>query len=608
MKTKRNLRGWRCIAVLCALMICMTSLAGCLVTDTNPHPQDAKQTKPYETATRPAYVTSDTKPSGGAETGTETDAETETDTAAPAECSHSYGAWSVTKQPGCEAEGLQVRTCGLCGSREELAVAATGHTEEAIPASSATCVLAGSEGGKKCTVCGVVLESPTVVLPKGHPSFSNGICTVCGIPKDSAEGLSYLDRYNQSYGYEYLGTMNKSAARQQLYRSLETSVRAFHTDPSLSANEDLVAVSVNFGALGLTETEALEVWKTYRDDNPLYYWISNSISYSSTTLNLMTLPEYAAGDVRMATNQALYQSISAYLSKIPEGATDYEIALLMHDALVDAIDYAYDENGIPQSAPWAHSILGVFDERGAVCEGFAKAYQLLLNFHGVDCLLVTGWGNGEAHAWNMIRLGEKWYGVDVTWDDNNEETFPYLFFCLSESKFYSSHQKDLPTASGLEFLYAVPTLTEYSLEWVDVYKNATKIGRFENLSEALAAMVDPNGYYTLKLCDGKDGTLIHKTARYHLYGDLPAVKDLTIQGTHTLKEGGTFSSTQLFLMNDVSMQGRLTLKSVFVDAEKPVNLYRNGYSLQYGATKIYYSLINVQYDNITEKETADAAA
>jgi hypothetical protein len=93
-----------------------------------------------------------------------------------------------------------------------------------------------------------------------------------------------------------------------------------------------------------------------------------------------------------------------------------------------------------------------------------------------------------------------------------------------------------------------------------------------------------------------------------LYGDLPAVKDLTIQGTHTLKEGGTFSSTQLFLMNDVSMQGRLTLKSVFVDAEKPVNLYRNGYSLQYGATKIYYSLINVQYDNITEKETADAAA
>ena len=591
------------MAAVLLLLICALTVSGCLSEGAPSSPQQTA-TKGTQTAEKPTDSVS--KPTDGS--SKPSDSKEEPTTEDPADCAHSYGAWSVVIQPNCEETGLQVRVCSLCGNREEQSVEATGHTEEAIPPVSPTCVLEGSQGGVRCGKCEKILKAPTVTLATGHPSYANGICTVCGIPKDSAEGLSYLDRYNQSHGYEYLGTMNKGVARQQLYREIETAVRSFHTDPALNAGEDLVAFTLNFGELGLTDSEALEVWKTYRDDNPLYYWISNSMSYSSTKLNLMVLEEFAKGEVRIATNQALYQSISTYLSKLEEDATDYEIALLMHDALVDAIDYAYDENGVPQSAFWAHSILGVFDGRGAVCEGFAKAYQLLLNFNGVDCLLVTGWGNGEAHAWNMIKLGEKWYGVDVTWDDNNEETFPYLYFCLSETEFYRSHQKDLPTAAGLEFLYAVPTLAEYSLEWVDVYKNATLLGRYENLMEAFAVMTDPNGNYTLRLPDGKDGTLVHQTARYHLYGELPAVKYLTVQGSHELKAGGTFTATSFYLMNDVTMKGTLTLKSVFVDAEKAVTLDRNGFDLKYGATNVYYSLINAQYQNITVEEQAQAAA
>ena len=378
------------------------------------------------------------------------------------DCEHAYGEWLEATPPGCETEGLCYRLCDICNGREEKAIDATGHTEEPMEPIAATCTLQGSKDGVQCAVCEEILVIPTVVLPIGHPSYNNGICIACGSPKHSAEGLAYLDIYNQSYGYEYLGTMENGEALQALYRELDTAVRAFHTDPSLEAREvkesDPIACTVNYGELGLSHEEAQAVWKTYRDDHPLYYWISNSVSYGETSkkLNLLAVPEFAHGSARLQTNQELYQSIAAYLSKIPESSTDYEIALLMYNALIDAIDYAYDENDQPETEAWAHSILGVFQGRGAVCEGYARAYQLLLNFNGVNCLFVTGESQGEAHAWNVIELDGEWYGVDATWDDNGSEGYSY--FCISDAQFYATHTKDLPTDTGLNFLYEVPQL------------------------------------------------------------------------------------------------------------------------------------------------------
>ena len=50
-----------------------------------------------------------------------------TSTAAPAK-GHSWGEWAVTTAPTCEAEGVQSRTCSVCGASEKQTLPATAHS------------------------------------------------------------------------------------------------------------------------------------------------------------------------------------------------------------------------------------------------------------------------------------------------------------------------------------------------------------------------------------------------------------------------------------------------------------------------------------------------
>ncbi len=520
------------------------------------------------------------------------------DTLSP-DCAHRFGAWGVAVEPKCEEKGLRYRLCELCDGREEEELDAAGHTETATPPIPSTCTIQGAEGGTHCSVCKEILVSPTPTPVKEHTFHTSGICTACGTLQDQVEGLDYLDLYNQSYGYEYLGTMENGDARQQFYRLMDERVRVFHTDPSMDAtteNEDYppVICKLNFEDLGLSKDDAQAVWKTYRDDNPLYYWISSMVGVSDKWLYMMADADYAIGTDRIETNGELYQNVSGYLSMLPIDATDYEVALLLHDAMIDAIDYAYDNQGNPETEAWAHNIIGVFDGRGAVCEGFARAYQLLLNFKGVDCLFVTGESRGQGHAWNVIRLDGEWYGVDVTWDDGSEETDPYAYFCLSEIEFRESHDTDSHEDEGTDFLYEIPTLSEYSIRWVDLYLEDALVGRYTCIDRAFEAMTEDGGNYTVQLLEGKDDPLLHDVDAFYIYGDFPTVGSLTVIGTHRMISGISYTATCVYLEGDVTLQCDVTLKSLFLMSKAQVTVSRNGYSIRQGndycAVKNYVSL------------------
>lgn len=52
--------------------------------------------------------------------------------------------------------------------------------------------------------------------------------------------------------------------------------------------------------------------------------------------------------------------------------------------------------------------------RDAVCKGISKAYQLLLRQAGIFSMLAEGSIEGVTkHVWNVVRLNEKYYHVDV---------------------------------------------------------------------------------------------------------------------------------------------------------------------------------------------------
>lgn len=89
------------------------------------------------------------------------------------------------------------------------------------------------------------------------------------------------------------------------------------------------------------------------------------------------------------------------------GMSQRQIALSIHDYL--AGHFVYDST-MEHHEPYDLIING-----SAVCEGYTKAYQDLLELAGLECIECLS--EDMNHSWNMVKLGNEWYHVDVTWDD-----------------------------------------------------------------------------------------------------------------------------------------------------------------------------------------------
>lgn len=122
-------------------------------------------------------------------------------------------------------------------------------------------------------------------------------------------------------------------------------------------------------------------------------------------------------------------------SIISDSMTDYEKALSIFDWINDNTSYDYYSliDGCYDNAPGtitpAYYLEGVFDTGYAVCDGFSKAYSLLCNMEGIDCIRIVGnagtGANLSGHAWNKVLLdidptdeiGAEYYLVDITWTE-----------------------------------------------------------------------------------------------------------------------------------------------------------------------------------------------
>ena len=320
------------------------------------------------------------------------------------------------REATCSAEGYTDRTvCGVCGT---VLVAAKRidmlpHTEVIDPSTPATETSPAKTEGKHCSVCGKVTVKQQF---------------------DFGSAYSTPENYDGNYAYNSLFTLAHGSAMAELYLRIDAEADHFHSSGiDLPQSENGIIASFDYTELGLSTDEALAVWTAYRTDHPLYYWISNTVSYTKTKIFLTASDEYCIGEVRNAKNTVVYNGVRDILAGVAE-STVYHTALAFHDKIILRTEYAYEGDGVtPSSANSAHNVLGVFDTGMGVCEAYAKAYQLLLNYCDIENVVVSGYA-GEAHAWNLVKLENGgWYWCDLTWDDTPEFmlgiSYKYFMIC-----------------------------------------------------------------------------------------------------------------------------------------------------------------------------------
>ena len=120
------------------------------------------------------------------------------------------------------------------------------------------------------------------------------------------------------------------------------------------------------------------------------------------------------------------------MDSFPKCASEAEIYKKVHNYIIRNIEYDYDALKNPYMYPEAFTVRGIFERKKAVCEGISKAFKLLCDRVGAKDVYVVegissreGFGNSIPHAWNIVKSGNKYSHIDVTWDLGSSSTCQY---------------------------------------------------------------------------------------------------------------------------------------------------------------------------------------
>ena len=376
-------------------------------------------------------------------------------------CAHKRTVVVSGQAATCTETGL---TDGVkCAKCNEILVAqqtipAKGHTETTDGAVVPTCTKWGASGKVECTLCHITVQEQTFLEPVGH-TYLDGICSACHQLKPDFTDIS---QYNSHEGYAFFEAAPDGNAMRAFYEDMEKELSEFHHSDTINApfyqnHPEWGKVHnigfFNYAQYGLTREQAYSVFLLFRKDHPAYYWLSSLVYYNSTVIAVTTIEEYANGKDRSRYNDIMYESIAKYVALTDGETSAYTIALTYYDALLADFEYAYDEYNRPESAQWAHSIMGGFLYNKFVCEGYAKLFQLLLNYSDVQNMYITGEAGGD-HAWNLVCMDDgNWYWFDLTWADASGN---YLYFCALDNTF-TDHRPDAFYQYGQSFNITLPS-------------------------------------------------------------------------------------------------------------------------------------------------------
>lgn len=134
-------------------------------------------------------------------------------------------------------------------------------------------------------------------------------------------------------------------------------------------------------------------------------------------------PVFSVDDPVKPIYDAAYEFLETYIhDDWDESVRDVKTVHAIHDFLIASTDYdfelygAYQASGADYSDDPAFYIDGVLLNGKAVCDGLARAFNFLCAMEGLSSMRVTGSFASALHAWNKVKIGDKWLNVDVTSD------------------------------------------------------------------------------------------------------------------------------------------------------------------------------------------------
>lgn len=345
---------------------------------------------------------------------------------------------------------------------------------------TATCTNSGTyDSVTYCKNCGIELDRTTHSMEAlGHNYDEYGKTNPLGhsyIVHECQEcGDYYLDSLTVDYSltYDYV-TLTTNELYSEYKEDIIKIYSAFYQgsmdvlesmdDLSLNwnGNSEYLVAGVKFSKI--SSAQAFQIANAFIDNNPQFFFLNNSIFTGTSNVYLVLNKDYLTYSARLDMMNKMKEVEKDFTTAFyqEDFLSDAQKAKFIHDYVANHLFYQYLDDGItPSREIWAHNIIGFMDmddTTGGVCECYAQSYLYLSRLVGIHTILVTN----DSHAWNYTEINGLWYGVDVTWDDQDKYNALYYDFFLASKSFMEDagaswgHASHIPSESDLSLILSM---------------------------------------------------------------------------------------------------------------------------------------------------------
>lgn len=228
--------------------------------------------------------------------------------------------------------------------------------------------------------------------------------------------VNFAADYTQKYGYKII-----SEEQKVIYEHFY--------DMALSFTREKTFKNSKFKA----EDVSAAYW-AFDHDNGQFYWLGHGYGYkkgSGGHIDTLILDFSRTKEQTAQIAKEFDKSAAEIINAAASYSNTFERIKFLHDVIINMTnyrkatyqyEYLYEADG-----PIVHGM--------ALCEGYSKAFMYLCQSVGIECICVSS----DDHMWNMVKIKNKWYHIDITNDIDFSGDCIYDYFLVSTDTMLKEH-------------------------------------------------------------------------------------------------------------------------------------------------------------------------
>lgn len=201
------------------------------------------------------------------------------------------------------------------------------------------------------------------------------------------------------------------------------------------------------------EFDHQKAYDAFLYDWPEYFWwasLDNTIGENSSAPALVSVSDYLYKESIKEDYESMNSLIDQVINKL-EGESDYDKLKSLHDYMIDNYninnDYFSRIDDDSQEYYSNNNIFKLLKDKDGTSDTYAFLFKVICSKLGYDCICVMPSFNSYT-AHNLIMLDDKYYYVDVAYDDyiaedSNFELDKYMFFLANKDIELAMHANNI---------------------------------------------------------------------------------------------------------------------------------------------------------------------